>query len=108
MNAINIENIWQIKDDKQDGKGCPIIPGKENVNLYDGGGPIFRLITKNKSEELEFYAPNFFEKYCPGRKGRIVALALEKIFSDYFTAAGEKEFGKHRKVTTTFKSFFKN
>jgi len=104
--AINREHIWQAKDDNVDGKGCPIIPGKDNVSLYDGGGPIFRLLTKEGSKELEFYAPNFFEEYCPGRKGRISALTVEKLFKDYFTAAGEKDFGKHRILTTTFRSMF--
>jgi hypothetical protein len=105
-NAISRERIWEIKDDKMDGKGCPIIPGKENVSLFDGGGPIFRLLTKEGSKELEFYAPNFFEEYCPGRKGRISAVRVEKLFKDYFTAAGEKDFGKHRKLKTTFRSMF--
>lgn len=97
-------DVWKIKDDKVEGAGCPIIPGKPTPQIYDAGGPIFKLITKSAIRELTFYAPSYFEKECPGRAGRIAALKTEKIFIDYFTTAGEKEIGQIRKHRPNFKN----
>jgi len=99
------EMIWKIKDDVDDGEGCPSIGDEKQPNyIYDGGGLFFKLITKDKVKDLRFYAPHHFEKYCPGRAGRISAIKVEQIIKTYFLAAGEKDFGVLKKHNPLFRN----
>lgn len=78
---------WTIKDDAVEGNGCPI-EDKNGVSISDGGGITLFLITKAEIKKLYFYAPDFFEEYCPGRKGRISIMKLSKLFTSYFKDKG--------------------
>ena len=81
--SVSKQDIWTIKDDLQDGgEGCPKI--KNGQDISDGGGITFQLITKQEIRKLHFYAPAFYEKQCPGRKGRKAAINIEMLFSRYF------------------------
>lgn len=77
-----------IKDDLIDGEGCPPIKNidgtTQKINVYDGGDVKIYLITKDKIKELSFYAPESYEKICPGREGRIVTLKIMKLFKERF------------------------
>jgi hypothetical protein len=81
-------NPFLIKDDLIDGDGCPPIKNKDgsthNSIVYDGGEVKIYLITKDKIKELNFYAPDFYEKICPGREGRVAILKMVKLFKDKF------------------------
>jgi hypothetical protein len=98
------ESIWKIKDDSIDGEGCPIKKDQQPDEIFDAGGPLFKLITKESVKDLKFYAPNFYEEHCPGRAGRISALKIQEIFKRYFTSAGEKDFGILKKLRYLFKN----
>lgn len=90
--------LWTISDDKTDGHGCPVVKGKFNSEIYDGGTLMFKLITKDAIKDLSFYSPNFYDEQCPGREGRIFILKVNSLFETYFNAARE-HFGetmKHR------------
>ncbi|RYF21550.1 MAG: hypothetical protein EOO42_10370 [Flavobacteriales bacterium] len=76
---------WQITDDSMDGEGCKIRDANGNAkNIYDGGGYKLILITKTKIEHFYFYAPEFYEKICPGREGRQKIMEISNLFSRYF------------------------
>jgi len=71
---------WTLNDDSIEGEGCP---GQVD-QIYDGGGISLFLITKQGVKQLYFYAPYFYDKICPGKKGRQAILSIEKVFNKYF------------------------
>lgn len=79
---------WTLKDDSTEGKGCPAAPHKnteiEDPVIYDGGGIRLSLITNTGIRFLEFYAPDYYEKNCPGRPGRIAINHISKLFQSNF------------------------
>ncbi len=82
---IGKETPWQLADDSVDGHACIDSQGNRTGNyIYDGGGINLYLITKNEIKKLDYYAPQFFEKVCPGRKGRISILKIEHLFDKHF------------------------
>lgn len=78
------EAPWKINDDTVDGKGCPIDVNKEQFNIDDGGTIHLYLVSKTAIKTLTFYAPSFYEKHCPGRKGRKAILNIDKSFFTFF------------------------
>lgn len=78
-NEVTKLRLWSVKDDALEGSGCPITK-KSNVTVYDGGGIYILLISRIDIKPLNFYAPDEFEKYCPGRNGRQTAMKLSSIF----------------------------
>jgi len=97
-------HAWQMKDDSTDGQACPVKKGTRPDQIYDGGGLSFYVITASEMKELKFYAPAFYEEYCPGRPGRVSALKANELFRSFFEAAGVKEIGKSRKFRYSFKN----
>lgn len=81
-----IQNLtpWNINDDSVEGEGCPPNEKGEKYEIYDGGGILLFLITKNEIKRLYFYAPQDYNERCPGKKGRETILDVEKIFNKYF------------------------
>lgn len=82
---------WLIRDDKVDGEGCPekfrlTENSIEDLNIYDGGGIQLTMITKGQVKVLDFYAPDFYEKQCPGRAGRSAILKISKLFDPFIEA----------------------
>ena len=81
---------WKIKDDDNDGgAGCTITEIKKckpKNYTTDGGGISLSLITNNDIRYLHFDNPWYFESKdgCPGRKGRLAILKIEKLFKTYF------------------------
>lgn len=75
--------LWRIKDDAIEGSGCPVIK-KSYMEIYDGGGIYILLISKTDIKPLNFYAPDEFEKFCPGRKGRQNAIKLSSLVYKIF------------------------
>lgn len=75
---------WTINDDIIDGFACPPNESGRGTKQYDGESIILTLITKQGIKRLSFYAPEIYEQYCPGRKGRIAILKLEALFKGYF------------------------
>ena len=74
--------IWKVNDDKVDGEGCDV---KQNQFAISDGGQIYLyLITKDNIKELFFYAPDYYNDKCPGRKGREAILKLNALFNTYF------------------------
>ncbi len=74
--------MWDVNDDKIDGEGCDV---KQNGFAISDGGQIYlHLITKDKIKELFFYAPDYYNEKCPGRKGRKAILELSNLFTIYF------------------------
>lgn len=67
--------LWDMKDDAIEGSGCPTVKGS-NLTIHDAGGIYILLISKAKIKPLNFYAPEEFEKFCPGRKSRQTAIKL--------------------------------
>lgn len=100
------EQIWNIKDDAVDGEGCPVVKGKNVIEIFDGGGPLFKLITKERIKDLKFYSPVFYEEHCPGRSGRISAIKVQELFKTYFKRAGEEDFGKVKKLNYLFRNSY--
>ena len=82
--ALIGEKPWNISDDSVDGRGCP--PKKDRSEIADGGTTNLYLITAGEIKKLSFYAPDFYEKQCPGRKGRQAILRIDKLFSDVFSS----------------------
>lgn len=82
-NMLMEEKPWQIPDDKVDGYGCP--PGKNGSEIFDGGTTKLYLITSKEIKTLSFYAPDFYEKECPGRKGRQSILRIDRLLGDLFS-----------------------
>ncbi|MGN8059405.1 hypothetical protein ACTJKN_24205 [Pedobacter sp. 22163] len=74
--------IWSINDDKIDGEGCDVRQPKYAIS--DGGHLYLHLITKDSIKELFFYAPDYYNEKCPGRKGRKAILELSDLFNIYF------------------------
>lgn len=83
---------WSLTDDSVNGFGCP--PRKPEItkagdtifrdeNIYDGGGMRLYLITKEQIKMLDYYAPDFYIRICPGRKDREGILKIGKIFKEY-------------------------
>lgn len=75
---------WKISDDAVDGGGCPLVNGKETVTIDDAGGVYILLVTRASIKPLHFYALHDFEKFCPGRKGRLSAIKLLELFDSTF------------------------
>lgn len=75
---------WLIHDDAQDGTGCPVDKNKNRQSISDGGGIRLYLITKAAINILDFYAPDFYEKVCPGRDGRRAILQISTMFNSRF------------------------
>ncbi|KQM75231.1 hypothetical protein ASE74_20645 [Pedobacter sp. Leaf216] len=75
--------LWYMKDDAIEGSGCPTIKGS-NLTIHDAGGIYILLISKAEIKPLNFYAPNEFEKFCPGRKGRQTAIKLSGLIGKAF------------------------
>lgn len=79
---------WGLNDDSIDGEGCPVVKRNDGVvelnDIYDGGGIKLYLITKDKIKVLDFYAPDFYVKICPGRKGRTNVLKLSELFKNTY------------------------
>jgi hypothetical protein len=75
---------FQLKDDSENGEGCPKSNVGYNNNIYDGGGIELYLVTKNKIKNLYYYAPQYYEKLCPGREDRKAVIKLEELFLTYF------------------------
>ena len=82
--ALQHLSPWAINDDRVEGLGCPPNEKGEVNQIYDGGGISLFLISKNEIKHLSFYAPDFYNKICPGKKGREAILEIEKIFNKYF------------------------
>lgn len=78
--------MWRVNDDKIDGEGCDILKNKDGSwNLISDGGAIYlHLITKDNIKELFFYAPDYYNKRCPGRKGRKAMLDFLDLFYMYY------------------------
>lgn len=78
--------LWQINDDKVDGEGCKVKVGKDGIwnSVDDGGDTYLFLITKDEIKQLHFYAPDYYDSRCPGRKGRQTVLKLGDVFSEHF------------------------
>ncbi|WP_028298861.1 hypothetical protein [Olivibacter sitiensis] len=90
------QHPWALRDDGQDGAGCPPFPETENKGgSWITDGPTFRLqlITKGSIRNLEFYLPAFFEEQCPGREGRKRFMAINDLLLDFFG----REFPKLRR-----------
>lgn len=77
------EKPWEIADDKVDGYGCP--PEKNGSEIFDGGTIKLYLITSKEIKTLSFYAPDYYEKECPGRKGRQSILRIDRLLGDLFS-----------------------
>lgn len=75
--------LWFMKDDTIEGSGCPTVKGS-NVSIDDAGGIYILLISKAEIKPLNFYAPNDFERICPGRKGRQAAIKLSGLIGRLF------------------------
>lgn len=73
---------WTLNDDKVDGAGCSLDQDARPV-IYDGGGLNLYLITASEIKLLYFYAPEFYEKHCKGRRGRESVLKIEALFRGY-------------------------
>jgi hypothetical protein len=85
-------NPWSIGDDAINGMGCPKEAmmkkikkdGKsytiEYTQIYDGGALRIYLITKGNIKVLNYYAPDYYETFCPGRVDRLAALKIESLF----------------------------
>ena len=80
---------WSLTDDAVNGEGCPVVTARanekghalpENQVIYDGGGLRIYLITKDTIKVLNYYAPDFYIKICPGRKDREAAMEISSIF----------------------------
>ncbi|WP_316809381.1 hypothetical protein [Pedobacter agri] len=78
-------NLWNMKDDAIEGSGCPTVKGS-NLTIDDAGGIYILLISKAEIKPLNFYAPEEFEKFCPGRKGRQTAIKLSDLMVKAFRA----------------------
>jgi len=74
--------MWRVNDDKIDGEGCDVKQPKYAIS--DGGQIYLHLITKDNIKELFFYAPDYYNEKCPGRKGRKTILELNDLFNTYF------------------------
>jgi len=78
---------WTLKDDAVEGTGCPLTKvGSETITyaIYDAGGARLYLITKDQIKILNFYAPEYYEKHCPGRPGRAAINKISKLFVTNF------------------------
>ncbi|RZK76022.1 MAG: hypothetical protein EOO92_15235 [Pedobacter sp.] len=87
---MNAHKPWLLTDDSTNGEGCPTRKTEITKNgdtivydgrMYDGGGIRLYLITKDKVRFLDYYAPDYYEKECPGRKDRIAILTIGSLFS---------------------------
>ncbi|MGN8057572.1 hypothetical protein ACTJKN_14940 [Pedobacter sp. 22163] len=75
--------LWRTKDDAIEGSGCPTKKGSY-LKVEDGGGVYILLISRAEIKPLNFYDPQEFEKYCPGRKGRQTAIKLSSMVYKIF------------------------
>jgi len=75
--------LWNTKDDAVEGSGCPIAKGS-NIIIHDAGGIYILLISRAEIKPLNFYAPEEFEKFCPGRKGRQTTIKLSNMMYRLF------------------------
>ncbi|RZK73989.1 MAG: hypothetical protein EOO85_16165 [Pedobacter sp.] len=82
-NDILSLKLWSMKDDAIEGSGCPMVKGS-NVSIDDAGGIYILLISKAEIKPLNFYAPDDFERICPGRKGRLAAIKLSDLIGRVF------------------------
>ena len=82
MDFAYCRHPWQLLDDKAEGRGCPVMENGDRHEVYDGDGYKMMLITKNEIRILDFYAPSFYEKYCPGREGRRAMIKIVKLFKE--------------------------
>lgn len=89
-NTIRQLKLGQLADDKVDGYGCPIDSSSKQVGIYDVDEYILKLITKDDIKIRNFYAPQFFEEHCPGRKGRQDFLALYQLLSKHLRPIEKK------------------
>ncbi len=74
---------FHLKDDLTNGEGCKANTTYDN-NIYDGGGIELYLVTQNGIRNLYYYAPQYYEKLCPGREDRKAIIKIEELFLAYF------------------------
>jgi len=82
--TVMAEQPWNITDDSTDGYGCPPVSKGEKTDVFDAGTIKLFLITPKEIKTLKFYAPVFYEKECPGRKGRQAIHKIDQVFKDIF------------------------
>ncbi|GAA4807242.1 hypothetical protein GCM10023231_40540 [Olivibacter ginsenosidimutans] len=76
---------WQLKDDRAEGEGCPVVDSADRPrHIFDGVTYTLYLITSDESQELQFYEPAFYEKECPGRASRQKMLEILSTFKSIF------------------------
>jgi hypothetical protein len=79
VNGIGCPRAAMMKKIRKDGKSCTI----EYTGIYDGGELRIYLITKGNIKVLNYYAPDYYETFCPGRTDRIAALKIESLFKKH-------------------------
>jgi len=79
-------NPGHMHDDVAEGYGCPV---KKEGNttydntIYDGVGIHLAILTKSNVKYFYFNEPEYYEKECPGRKGRKTIVAIQKLLAPY-------------------------
>lgn len=73
-------NAWKIVEDNS----TLICINNKRVSVTDCGDLMIHLITKEKIKTLVFNCPWADEEYCPGNYNRIGAIAVDKLFRNYF------------------------
>jgi len=66
---------WQLLDDKSYPECSAVI--------MDANYSFMHLITKKEIKTLIYYAPEYYEKQCPGNKNRQGIIGIERLFSRY-------------------------
>ena len=75
LQYIEQAKAWNLKGDS--GKNfCP--NGNNGCNINDAAGARLWIITKRGLTNPSYYAPEFFEKCCPGDKDRSLFLSITK------------------------------
>lgn len=84
--ALLNKKLLTIEDDRAY-PSCPetdtVIDGKVMSNrhmIMDAGGYNIWIIAHDRSRDLNYYAPDFFYKYCPAYGDRRYALAIIKLW----------------------------
>ncbi|MFC6102810.1 hypothetical protein [Olivibacter domesticus] len=93
--ALINEKPWELLDDSVYGSGCEPLKKvhrksdgstvtEERLGQHDLHSYFLKLITKEETKHLQYYAPEVLEKACPGKEGRQHIVVIKQLLLRYF------------------------
>jgi len=86
LDIVLKNDLANVPNEAKDTYGCAFAGEKHMI--YDTDAVNFILITKQEYRQITFYAPEFFEKKCPGSTARQAVITCAQAFMQTFEKIG--------------------